>query len=386
MRRDLPSQPRIEILQTASLAEWTRPVGDRMALLHAGSRGRGIELCPARRLRCDVPRGLRDPTFFFSGPAQSVVEYVVGPQRVDVVTDAIVVGPKGIVAAGGRVFQETYWNDMHLDDGVRFKRMRLKMQMAPMGEAVTLAPVLCRLPAEPLPRWSEAAMLLVHPWAHNWHHWLLDSLTRLMLIADWPELSSLPVIVPAGLTEPQADSLRLLGIDESRWRRLSDGAHEIDTLVIPQPGNFAPEILQKLRDAFRVATGSGATRLYVSRNDATSRRVVNEAEVLAALKPYHVRRVTLTGLSLPEQQALFADADFIIGPHGAGLTNSVFSRSDTHLIELHPHDQANGCFRLTTAAWGQSHTFLTGPVVSAETRDFTLDPDAVCRAIDSWLV
>jgi hypothetical protein len=386
MHRPKPVEPRFEILQPASLAESTRPVTHRAELLHPGGRGCGIELTPARLLRCDPPRQLRDPQFFYSGPNRSVVEYTVGPQRVDALSDALIIGPKAIVAAAGRVFQETYWSDWNLDDGVRFKRIRLKMQMSPMGEAVTLNPALCRMPVESLPRWSEAAVLLAQPWAHNWHHWLLDSLTRLMMIADWPEFAALPVIVPNDLTEPQADSLRALGIDDSRWRRLTNDVHEIATLIIPQPGNFAPEILQRLQSALRRDTSHTMKCLYISRSDAPTRRVVNEAEVLAVLKEYGVQCVTLSSLSFAEQRALFADVAFIIGPHGAGLTNSLFSPSDAHVIELHPHDNANGCFRLTTAAWRQTHDFLTGPVVNSDTRDFTIDPTAVCQAIESWLV
>ncbi|HUQ72314.1 MAG TPA: glycosyltransferase family 61 protein [Planctomycetaceae bacterium] len=386
MHRPKPTEPRFEILQPAALAEWTRPVSDRAELLHPGGRGRGIELTPARTLRCDPPKNLVDPNFFFSGPNRSIVEYTVGPQRVDALSDALIIGPKAVVAAGGRVFQETYWSDANLDDGVRFKRIRLKMQMSPMGDAVTLNPALCRIPVEPLPRWSEAAVLLAQPWAHNWHHWLLDSLTRLMLIADWPEFAALPVIVPGELTKPQADSLRALGIDDARWRRLAHDVHEVATLIIPQPGGFAPEILQRLRSALGGSGGSGRKHLYISRSDAPTRRVTNEAEVLAALQPYDVQCVTLSGLSFAEQRALFAEAGFIIGPHGAGLTNSLFSHGTAHVIELHPDDNANGCFRLTTAAWHQSHDFLTGPVVDPQTRDFRIDPAVVRRAVEGWLV
>jgi capsular polysaccharide biosynthesis protein len=179
--------------------------------------------------------------------------------------------------------------------------------------------------------------------------------------------------------------LRELGIDESRWRRLTHEVHEVDTLIIPQPGNFAPEILQRLQTALRRDVRHSSKCLYISRSDAPSRRVVNEAEVLAALKPFGVQSVTLSGLSFDEQRALFAEAGFIIGPHGAGLTNSLFSPNDAHVIELHPHDTANGCFRLTTAAWNQTHDFLTGPVVDSDTRDFTIDPTSVRQTVESWL-
>jgi len=257
------------------------------------------------------------------------------------------------------------------------------MQMSSTGRTVPLEAVLWRKPSE-IPRWSETAVLLAQPWAHNWHHWLLDSLPRLMVIADWPELAALPVIVPGPLTEPQADALRALGIDESRWRCLTGEAHEVETLILPQPGGFAPDVLQRLRGALASPrTRGGSSRLYVSRHDAPSRRVANEADLLAVLQPLGFRSLTLTGMSLAEQRKTFADAQVIVGPHGAGLTNSLFAPEGATVVELHPRDTANGCFRLTTAAWGQQHVFLSGRVVNAQTRDFTVDPDLVRAVVES---
>jgi hypothetical protein len=386
----MPSSPpgveRFEFLQPASLAAVTRPVTDRAGLLRPGGRGCGLEVAPARRVQCPPPDCPQpgDLAFFFAGESRPVIEYTVGPQRVDALSDAVVIGPKAVVACGGRVFQETYWSDANLDDGVRFQRLRLKMQTSPAGPAVPLDAVVWRKPLE-VPRWPEAAIFLAQPWSHNWHHWLLDSLPRLILLADWPEFAGLPVVTPASMTAEQGDSLRALGVDESRWRLLSDEAQEIETLILPQPGGFAPDVLQRLREALSVESEPGAHCIYVSRSDATTRRLANETEVLAALEPLGFRVLTLSGRSFAEQRAAFANAAIIVGPHGAGLTNSLFSPRGATVVELHPRDAANGCFRLTTAAWEQRHVFLTGPVVKPESRDFVVDPVAVRAAVEGCL-
>lgn len=372
---------RFELLQPAPLSSITRPVASAAALLSPGGRGVGWAVAPPQRVECSPPEFCEhpdhagDPAFFFAGASRPRIEHTTPATRIDAVSDAAIIGPKAIVAAGGKVFPETYWSDANLDDITHFKRLRLKLQMSPSAPPLPLDALVWRRTDRPARRWNEAAVLLANPWAHNWHHWLLDSLTRCTLLAPFPELAELPVIVPGNLTAAQADSLLALGIEESRWRRLTDPVHEVSTLLIPQPGGFATDTLRALRRALATErTAEGTERLFVSRSDASVRRLVNEAEIIAALRPLGFRSVSLTGMSFAEQRALFQTAAVIVGPHGAGLTNSLFSSDGALVVELHPRDAANGCFRLTTAAWNQRHAFLTGPVSSAESREFRIDP------------
>jgi len=73
--------------------------------------------------------------------------------------------------------------------------------------------------------------------------------------------------------------------------------------------------------------------VYVSRANDIERRVVNEDEVLSVLSEFGFKRYRLEERSLVENAQLFADADVIVGPHGAGLTDIVFAGDGT-LIEL----------------------------------------------------
>ena len=76
--------------------------------------------------------------------------------------------------------------------------------------------------------------------------------------------------------------------------------------------------------------------------------MANEAEVLDALRPLGVERVTTAGMSLADQIALFRTARLIMGPHGAGLTNIAFAARAT-LLELSPI-RWNPCFWYVAAS------------------------------------
>jgi capsular polysaccharide biosynthesis protein len=73
--------------------------------------------------------------------------------------------------------------------------------------------------------------------------------------------------------------------------------------------------------------------VYVSRSGAVERRVLNEEDVMDVLADYGFKRYCLENRSLSENVRLFNQADIVLGPHGAGLTDIIFAE-DCILVEL----------------------------------------------------
>jgi tetratricopeptide (TPR) repeat protein len=95
--------------------------------------------------------------------------------------------------------------------------------------------------------------------------------------------------------------------------------------------------IEFLRRTLAPERKGGARRLYVSRNDASVRCVLNEMEVVALLRRYGFEVILPGHLPFEQQIAAFATATHIVGPHGAGLTNIVVSPPGTHVLEIfHP--------------------------------------------------
>jgi capsular polysaccharide biosynthesis protein len=65
-------------------------------------------------------------------------------------------------------------------------------------------------------------------------------------------------------------------------------------------------------------------KIYITRNDALTRRVVNEQEVIEELTKIGFEIFSLEGLSIVDQAKLFSMAKIVVAPHGAGLTNLDF--------------------------------------------------------------
>lgn len=76
-------------------------------------------------------------------------------------------------------------------------------------------------------------------------------------------------------------------------------------------------------------------KIYISRKNTKRRRFINEDEVATFLTQRGYETHTMDGLSIRDQAALFASASHIVSPHGAALTNLLYSPKDLQILEIH---------------------------------------------------
>jgi capsular polysaccharide biosynthesis protein len=131
-------------------------------------------------------------------------------------------------------------------------------------------------------------------------------------------------------------------------------------------------------------------RLYVTRGQVKhTRRVENEAALVATLAPLGFEVIDPGALSPADQVRAFAEAEYVVGPHGAGLTNLAFCAPGAAVIELFADDYVNECFwALASTVEGLRYRYLVGegtPVRSRRNRgvasDITTDPRMVVRLL-----
>lgn len=179
----------------------------------------------------------------------------------------------------------------------------------------------------------------------NIYHWLYEGLPRLALIERMGiEIESLYVNAkPAFVLE----SLEMAGIhpkyilDSSRYSQVQAREMVIPSFPLYNGKNIKPIVpawaLRWLRDRLVVSDLMGTKRIFISRQDASYRHLVDEDLLFKILEKRGFERVILTGQSLKDQRALFSQASVIIAPHGAGLANILFCQPGTKILELfHP--------------------------------------------------
>jgi hypothetical protein len=353
-------------LELRSLRQISRPAASIAAALAASTTGpAGVVACAPQSVKCPAPwlaDQRRNASLFFPRGNGGNPDYAIPitAQRIDVVSDTDVIGPKFVVRdLDGHVFEETLWNPAHLT--------------VPPFSAATISGEPAWVAARDVAPQIDEAILLGTPWAHNYHHWLINSLGRLAAIDGFPELRDLPCLVPGPLTAWQRESLAWLGVDEARLRFHAAAVVRCGRLVIPSGGDFSPTILHWLRRQATTTlpmTGSPGRRLYISRADAQQRRVINEDEIRSELTRRGFDILVPNATTFREQVRLCASAAFIVGPHGAGLTNAVFAAPGATLIEFHPADEMNHVFWLQASASGQRYGMVSGDVVNPRRDQF----------------
>lgn len=121
--------------------------------------------------------------------------------------------------------------------------------------------------------------------------------------------------------------------------------------------------LRPLASAFAaegLADQASPKKIYVSRADASLRRIENEAGVAAMLESQGFVSVQMTGKSALEQARLFHNADIIVTPHGAALTSLLFCRPGTEVIELHNAQRGTAAFYLLAISMGLKYKAVFG--------------------------
>ena len=201
----------------------------------------------------------------------------------------------------------------------------------------------------------------------TYFHWMLEVAPKFLLLeADggWGRYGR--VIVPPLTKGFQHEVLDRFGVpksllDERDARELVE-AEELVVPVLPAPHNRVPAWLpREMAARLRKENPSPPNALiYISRRDSPARQVENEDEVIACLEPYGFQIVTLSGMSVAAQAALFGSARVVAGPHGAGVANLLFCNPGTAVLEFFSPLYVNFCYWTLAHGAGLSYFYMLG--------------------------
>jgi len=172
---------------------------------------------------------------------------------------------------------------------------------------------------------------------YNYYHFLIDELPKL---AAWPDRSTAALYIHAAAPF-QKDALELLGIqniiDATKVKALRVQGNTYATTPTSCPGLASPWVTQWLRDQFlplAQAPAHPTPKIFLNRRNTSSRNITNNDEILAWAQSQGFVEIQAEKLTFAQQVGLFAQAQDIIAPHGAGLTNLIFAPSSARVIEL----------------------------------------------------
>ena len=237
----------------------------------------------------------------------------------------------------------------------------------------------------------------------NYYHFLVDVMARIGVLEQCPEIAPPDRwYVPAGMRF-QREILQMFGLTDDEIVDADAHPHvRAQTLLVPGlPATdvFNPpwvtDFLRRklLKPEHHEQTGPP---IYVTRGSgANNRRVVNEDELLRLLLSRGFIALDPGKLSVAEQIAAFAAAPIVVSPHGAALTNTIFARPGSAVIELLPGAEVlPDCYwTLAYSVPGLEYRYLVSEgrssratLASALVEDITVDMAAFTRLLDEVTV
>lgn len=278
---------------------------------------------------------------------------------------------------------------------------------APSSELLRLA-ILKSLLLRPMMTMKGAVCSLIHEQSCHYFHWFIDILPRVIYGINYIHNihPTLKYIIPSSLTSWQRDSLQLLGVSPSNafeFQQLSVNSKrsvKVDYVICGNKHNYSggsalagdrlspdiyKEISSRIKQNLPDLPDYPARRILISRRFALERRILNESQIFAKLRPFGFKLVVLEDLSFREQVMLFSNATHIIGVHGAGLTNLLFA-INACVFEIHvlQHGIRPEYFQLATIN-DLTYCFAS---INAEnsSNDIVLDESMIDSYLDNYVI
>jgi len=198
-------------------------------------------------------------------------------------------------------------------------------------------------------------------YSHNYFHWLIEILPRLMALEQAGVVADFYLV--DCLTPFQQSVLAALGIRGEQLIqphcKLALRADEIVLPSFPSPRclrMFAAKLLSGLSaDGPVVHT----RRIFITRRETGTRTLHDEVAVEQFLRAHGFETHAMERYSLAEQARLIHEAEIVVGTHGAGLSNLIFAQPRTQVIEFVPAERFNyACYPKRTRFFGLDHQLV----------------------------
>ena len=191
------------------------------------------------------------------------------------------------------------------------------------------------------PRIAGERLLVANSEQPNYGHYLLDMVPLLHLgarmrapmltwaLRPWQRTLIARLDVPAGLIEEIRPPRPVLVEHAIVSNRMNGHSSQN---VHPQHRESFDLILANVRKA--MPAYESPRRVVICRSLANSRNIRNRAEMIAALEPLGFVAIQPEKLSFDQQALIFAQADVIVTEFGAAMSNAMFCRPGTQLVEI----------------------------------------------------
>jgi capsular polysaccharide biosynthesis protein len=179
----------------------------------------------------------------------------------------------------------------------------------------------------------------------NIDHLYRESLTTITALKEiYGDISDFTFVIPH-TSQSYVNILVLMGIQKSQILQVGNTWLEFESVIISSfhsfghlhtPSHYYTKLCSNLSNRVSRSLSLSPEKIFVSRRNASLRRLENESMLYEYLKINNYFICDPGDYTLEEQIEIFSKAKIIVGSHGMGIANSAFSNNLQHLIEIMP--------------------------------------------------
>ena len=121
---------------------------------------------------------------------------------------------------------------------------------------------------------------------------------------------------------------------------VDDGFYKFESCSIPQflDINTSINVLKFFIDKIliNISVKKFRPKIYIRRDNANYRKILNEADLIEKLRKQDFEIINPQHFEIIEQMKIFSNAELIMSPHGSNLSNIIFCKKGTKVIEISP--------------------------------------------------
>ncbi|KAI9133966.1 DUF563 domain-containing protein [Acaryochloris sp. CCMEE 5410] len=231
---------------------------------------------------------------------------------------------------------------------------------------------------------------------NGYYHKFIDLVPRCSLLSqpEYADIDNIQLLYSDPVSETETLLVPKLIPDNVTLTKLEPSQlYRVEKLILPTfltqfgSGYLPQAYIQQLRQAiFPKRPSTRNKRIYISRAQSAKglkkRHIVNEAELIAALKPLGFEIYELEDFSLEEKVELFYDAEIVVGAYGGGITHVLFSES-VKILELQVMAKTQTYYYYLAKALGHDYRFWFSDKANNR-ENFEVDVSQVLQLLEGW--
>ncbi|WP_310075896.1 glycosyltransferase family 61 protein [Paraburkholderia graminis] len=231
--------------------------------------------------------------------------------------------------------------------------------------------------------WIDSGISVMHEYSNNYFHFVAETLPRIVLIEESGIASDVPILYESNLHRTMLDLLKsacpkvrpLLTVEPGTMYFVKELYQPSDVASIVDAYEGGDLATQAMLDVTRIRKAVAACKSKFSDGSTTrrrkifagrsskSRQLLNQQRLESELARLGFEILRCEDLDLATQIRIFNEAEIVIAPTGAQVTNMVWGHPGTRWIVLasdHPHHQLY-LWELLGKVSGAAVEFFQGP-------------------------